>query len=112
MVDLVRTEVDNGYNGKECGEESMSESSDFDPILKEYGLLENDGHLREQFSARRSFFEDFYTKLSDFGLAKFGPTGDRSHVATRVMGTHGYCAPEYAKSGRLTAKSGISTVLG
>jgi serine/threonine-protein kinase PBS1 len=51
--------------------------------------------------------EDFFPKLSDFGLAKFGPTGDRSHVSTRVMGTHGYCAPEYAKSGKLTAKSDI-----
>lgn len=33
-------------------------------------------------------------KLSDFGLAKFGPSGDMSHVSTRVMGSHGYCAPE------------------
>ncbi|WZZ69119.1 hypothetical protein YC2023_080489 [Brassica napus] len=28
-------------------------------------------------------------KLSDFGLAKFGPSGDMSHVSTRVMGSHG-----------------------
>lgn len=47
----------------------------------------------------------FDPKLSDFGLAKFGPVGDSSHVSTRVMGTHGYCAPEYALTGRLTAKS-------
>ncbi|CAN8266327.1 unnamed protein product [Cochlearia groenlandica] len=46
-------------------------------------------------------------KLSDFGLAKFGPSGDMSHVSTRVMGTHGYCAPEYANSGKLTIKSDI-----
>lgn len=51
--------------------------------------------------------EGFQPKLSDFGLAKFGPSGDKSHVSTRVMGTHGYCAPEYAKSGRLTMKSDI-----
>eukprot|EP00250_Pteridium_aquilinum_P012930 c21033_g1_i1 orf=181-990(+) len=38
----------------------------------------------------------FQPKLSDFGLAKLGPTGDKSHVSTRVMGTYGYCAPEYA----------------
>ncbi|KAL9454430.1 hypothetical protein AB3S75_009927 [Citrus x aurantiifolia] len=49
----------------------------------------------------------FHPKLSDFGLAKFGPTGDKSHVSTRVMGTHGYCAPEYATTGKLTAKSDI-----
>ncbi|CAN1295793.1 Serine/threonine-protein kinase CDG1 [Linum perenne] len=46
-------------------------------------------------------------KLSDFGLAKFGPVGDSSHVSTRVMGTYGYCAPEYANTGRLTMKTDI-----
>ncbi|CAJ1789189.1 unnamed protein product [Sphenostylis stenocarpa] len=51
--------------------------------------------------------EDFHPKLSDFGLAKFGPTGDQSYVATRVMGTQGYCAPEYATSGKLTMRSDI-----
>lgn len=38
-------------------------------------------------------------KLSDFGLAKDGPEGDRSHVSTRVMGTFGYAAPEYMATG-------------
>ncbi|KAI3988303.1 hypothetical protein MKX01_012092 [Papaver californicum] len=51
--------------------------------------------------------EDFSPKLSDFGLAKLGPTGDKSHVSTRVMGTHGYCAPEYALTGQLTTKSDV-----
>ncbi|XVE84199.1 hypothetical protein DITRI_Ditri16bG0151100 [Diplodiscus trichospermus] len=51
--------------------------------------------------------EGFHPKLSDFGLAKFGPTGDKSHVSTRIMGTHGYCAPEYLSSGKLTMKSDI-----
>ncbi|XP_057982622.1 serine/threonine-protein kinase PBS1 isoform X2 [Malania oleifera] len=51
--------------------------------------------------------EKFHPKLSDFGLAKFGPSGGNSHVSTRVMGTHGYCAPEYALTGKLTMKSDI-----
>ncbi|KAK4778838.1 hypothetical protein SAY86_006366 [Trapa natans] len=51
--------------------------------------------------------KDFNPKLSDFGLAKFGPVGEKSHVSTRVMGTHGYCAPEYGLSGKLTKKSDI-----
>lgn len=51
--------------------------------------------------------DGFQTKLSDFGLAKFGPVGDVSHVSTRVMGTYGYCAPEYASTGRLTMKTDI-----
>lgn len=51
--------------------------------------------------------EEFQPKLSDFGLAKLGPTGDKSHVSTRVMGTYGYCAPEYAMTGQLTVKSDV-----
>ena len=51
--------------------------------------------------------KDFNAKLSDFGLAKLGPTGDKSHVSSRVMGTYGYCAPEYQRTGQLTVKSDI-----
>jgi len=43
-------------------------------------------------------------KLSDFGLAKLGPVGDRS---PRVMGTYGYCAPEYVRAGNLTVKTDV-----
>ncbi|KAB2066507.1 hypothetical protein ES319_A09G165500v1 [Gossypium barbadense] len=50
---------------------------------------------------------NYNAKLSDFGLARDGPTGDRSHVSTRVMGTYGYAAPEYLATGHLTAKSDI-----
>ncbi|ONK77011.1 uncharacterized protein A4U43_C02F2190 [Asparagus officinalis] len=51
--------------------------------------------------------EGYHAKLSDFGLAKLGPVGDKTHVSTRVMGTYGYCAPEYAMTGQLTIKSDI-----
>lgn len=50
---------------------------------------------------------DHEPKLSDFGLAKLGPVGDKTHVSTRVMGTYGYCAPEYAMTGQLTLKSDV-----
>ncbi|KAL6567724.1 putative serine/threonine-protein kinase pbl3 [Orobanche gracilis] len=50
---------------------------------------------------------EFNAKLSDFGLAKAGPTGDRTHVSTQVIGTHGYAAPEYVATGRLTTKSDV-----
>ncbi|KAL6544734.1 putative serine/threonine-protein kinase pbl23 [Orobanche minor] len=51
--------------------------------------------------------DDFNPKLSDFGLAKLGPTGEQDHVSTRVMGTYGYCAPEYAQTGKLTTRSDV-----
>ncbi|ERN18850.1 probable serine/threonine-protein kinase PBL26 isoform X2 [Amborella trichopoda] len=51
--------------------------------------------------------EDFNPKLSDFGLAKLGPVGDKTHVSSRVMGTYGYCAPEYVRTGQLTLKSDV-----
>ncbi|XP_057480912.1 probable serine/threonine-protein kinase PBL5 isoform X2 [Actinidia eriantha] len=51
--------------------------------------------------------DEFHAKLSDFGLVKVGPLGDRTHVSTRVMGTYGYCAPDYAMTGQLTFKSDI-----
>ncbi|KAI9112341.1 hypothetical protein K1719_016864 [Acacia pycnantha] len=51
--------------------------------------------------------KDFNAKLSDFGLAKLGPMGDKSHVSSRVMGTYGYCAPEYQRTGQLTIKSDV-----
>ena len=46
-------------------------------------------------------FQDFTSKLSDFGLAKDGPELGKSHVSTRVMGTYGYAAPEYVMTGTL-----------
>ncbi|GKC64220.1 receptor-like cytoplasmic kinase 176 [Tanacetum coccineum] len=50
---------------------------------------------------------NYNAKLSDFGLAKDGPADGQSHVSTRVMGTHGYAAPEYMATGHLTARSDI-----
>lgn len=50
---------------------------------------------------------DFNPKLSDFGLAKLGPVGDKTHVSTRVIGTYGYCAPDYAMTGKLSLKSDV-----
>ncbi|KAL5724133.1 hypothetical protein ACHQM5_007433 [Ranunculus cassubicifolius] len=50
---------------------------------------------------------DFKPKLSDFGLAREGPTGSRTHVSTAVVGTYGYAAPEYVETGHLTTKSDV-----
>ncbi|KAG0493941.1 hypothetical protein HPP92_004935 [Vanilla planifolia] len=48
----------------------------------------------------------FEAKVADFGLAKIA-SETNTHVSTRVMGTFGYLAPEYASSGKLTDKSDV-----
>ncbi|XP_030443293.2 proline-rich receptor-like protein kinase PERK1 [Syzygium oleosum] len=49
---------------------------------------------------------NFEAKVADFGLAKFS-SDLHTHISTRVMGTFGYLAPEYASSGQLTDKSDV-----
>ncbi|XP_007201158.2 probable LRR receptor-like serine/threonine-protein kinase RKF3 [Prunus persica] len=50
--------------------------------------------------------EAFEAKVADFGLAKFTEEG-MTHMSTRVAGTMGYVAPEYALYGQLTEKSDV-----
>ncbi|XP_059460823.1 proline-rich receptor-like protein kinase PERK2 isoform X2 [Corylus avellana] len=51
----------------------------------------------------------FEAKVSDFGLAKIFSDTNASvtHISTRVVGTFGYLAPEYASSGKVTDKSDV-----
>ncbi|XP_057447967.1 proline-rich receptor-like protein kinase PERK9 [Lotus japonicus] len=49
---------------------------------------------------------NYEAKVSDFGLAKLALDA-YTHITTRVMGTFGYVAPEYASSGKLTEKSDV-----
>ncbi|XP_052164250.1 cold-responsive protein kinase 1-like [Oryza glaberrima] len=50
--------------------------------------------------------KDITPKISDFGLARLLPP-NATHVSTRVAGTIGYLAPEYALRGQVTKKSDI-----
>ncbi|KAJ8451030.1 hypothetical protein Cgig2_026839 [Carnegiea gigantea] len=51
--------------------------------------------------------KEMNAKLSDFGMVREGPTGDDTHVSTMPVGTYGYAAPEYIKTGHLKQKSDI-----
>ncbi|KAK6232469.1 hypothetical protein SCA6_002542 [Theobroma cacao] len=51
--------------------------------------------------------EEFNPKLSDIGLAKLGPSADKMPMQSRVMGTYGYSAPEYSRSGKLTTTADV-----
>ncbi|KAI8012681.1 putative leucine-rich repeat receptor-like serine/threonine-protein kinase [Camellia lanceoleosa] len=46
------------------------------------------------------------SKISDFGLAKLGEEDD-THISTKIVGTYGYVAPEYAMRGYLTEKADV-----
>ncbi|KAL8131913.1 hypothetical protein AgCh_007715 [Apium graveolens] len=50
--------------------------------------------------------KDLNAKISDFGLAKFNEDGN-THISTRIAGTIGYMAPEYAMRGYLTSKADV-----
>ncbi|KAK4378398.1 hypothetical protein RND71_000260 [Anisodus tanguticus] len=47
--------------------------------------------------------DDMRAKVADFGLVRLAPDGKHSLV-TRLAGTFGYLAPEYAVTGRVTTK--------
>ncbi|GFY94770.1 protein kinase superfamily protein [Actinidia rufa] len=51
--------------------------------------------------------QEFRAKVSDFGLAKTGSDKINGQISTRVLGTTGYLAPEYASTGKLTTKSDV-----
>ncbi|KAE8055521.1 hypothetical protein FH972_012355 [Carpinus fangiana] len=72
-----------------------------------HGELEVQVIYRDFKSSNVLLDEDFKAKLSDFGLAREGPQGDRTHVSTAVVGTYGYAAPEYVETGHLTIQSDI-----
>ncbi|XP_015695988.2 probable LRR receptor-like serine/threonine-protein kinase At1g56140 [Oryza brachyantha] len=49
---------------------------------------------------------DLMPKISDFGLAKLYDE-KKTHISTKIAGTFGYLAPEYAMRGRLTEKADV-----
>ncbi|GFY89811.1 protein kinase superfamily protein [Actinidia rufa] len=64
--------------------------------------------IYRDFKASNILLDGSYNaKISDFGLAKLGPSASKSHVTTRVMGTSGYAAPEYVATGHLYVKSDV-----
>ncbi|KAL6205901.1 hypothetical protein ACLB2K_023153 [Fragaria x ananassa] len=50
--------------------------------------------------------KNLFPKISDFGLAKLDEE-DNTHISTRIAGTYGYMAPEYAMRGYLTDKADV-----
>ncbi|KAL5716712.1 non-specific serine/threonine protein kinase [Ranunculus cassubicifolius] len=82
-------------HGAACGLAYLHEEMDFQLIFRDFK------------TSNILLDEDFNAKLSDFGLARQGPSEGLGHVSTSVVGTVGYAAPEYVQTGRLTVKSDV-----
>nr|XP_018684676.1 PREDICTED: receptor-like serine/threonine-protein kinase ALE2 isoform X2 [Musa acuminata subsp. malaccensis] len=64
--------------------------------------------IHRDFKSSNILLEHDYTpKVSDFGLARAALDEGNLHISTRVMGTFGYVAPEYAMTGHLLVKSDV-----
>ncbi|KAL4342423.1 hypothetical protein GQ457_08G011700 [Hibiscus cannabinus] len=62
---------------------------------------------RDVRSSNVLLFDDFVSKIADFNLTnQSSDTAARLH-STRVLGTFGYHAPEYAMTGQITQKSDV-----
>ncbi|CAN1253327.1 PTI1-like tyrosine-protein kinase 3 [Linum perenne] len=62
---------------------------------------------RDVRSSNVLLFEDFKAKIADFNLSNQSPDMAARLHSTRVLGTFGYHAPEYAMTGQLTQKSDV-----
>ncbi|KAF5746600.1 hypothetical protein HS088_TW06G00771 [Tripterygium wilfordii] len=76
---------------------------------KGLAYLHEDCHpkiIHRDIKSANILLDDDFEALANFGLARLNDT-TQTHVSTRVMGTFGYLAPEYASSGKLTDRSDV-----
>lgn len=71
-----------------------------------HGLARESFIHRDLKSSNILLGDDFRAKVADFGLVKLAPDRGKS-VATRLAGTFGYLAPEYAVMGKITTKADV-----
>ncbi|KAI3519034.1 hypothetical protein L1887_08008 [Cichorium endivia] len=76
-------------------------------IARGLAHLHNEVHVKiihRDIKSNNILLDDgFQPKIADFGLARFQPE-DQTHISTKLAGTLGYMAPEYATHGHLSDK--------
>ncbi|XP_076927409.1 cysteine-rich receptor-like protein kinase 3 [Bidens hawaiensis] len=101
--------LDNFLWGEKRG--SLNWEKRFDII---FGVARGLAHLHNEFHVKIIHRDiklnnilvdhDFQPKICDFGLARLQPE-DQTHISTKLAGTLGYMAPEYATKGHLSEKA-------
>ncbi|OMO72884.1 hypothetical protein COLO4_27414 [Corchorus olitorius] len=89
---------------KQLDRHSMQENKEF---LVEVGQANPPVIYRDLKSLNVLLDDEMNVKLSDIGLSKLGPSADKMPMQSRVMGTYGYSAPEYSRSGKLTTTADV-----
>ncbi|KAH8485403.1 hypothetical protein H0E87_027003 [Populus deltoides] len=87
-------------------EAGVISSKGLDEFQAEIAVLSKSFIHRDLKSSNILLGDDFRAKVSDFGLVKLAPDGEKS-VVTRLAGTFGYLAPEYAVTGKITTKADV-----
>ncbi|XXG68440.1 hypothetical protein AAC387_Pa06g1526 [Persea americana] len=102
---LAHTLLDRGHNNIQFSWKTRSKISI--GVARGLAYLHDKHILHRDIKASNILLDgDLTPKISDFGLARLLPA-NVTHVSTRVAGTIGYLAPEYAIRGQVTRKSDI-----
>ncbi|KAK1354543.1 putative receptor protein kinase TMK1 [Heracleum sosnowskyi] len=112
MVKITVASDMNGYNQIRTGPEHSLNGTQNTHVIQDGNAIISVQVLRkatEDFAPKNEIGrggDDFRAKVSDFGLVKLAPDRERS-IATRLAGTFGYLAPEYAVTGKITTKADV-----
>ncbi|CAI9776127.1 unnamed protein product [Fraxinus pennsylvanica] len=108
-MEMAKTNLTNGVNGYAGARSELQSQSSGDhreiPIFEGGNVAISMELLRQVTNnfSEENILDDMRAKVADFGLVRNAPDGKYS-VETRLAGTFGYLAPEYAATGRVTTK--------